>query len=420
MTHDAAAARRPGTAPRAVPRPWNRRFRLPVKIADAYLLTSVLEATLRGLFWFAGLLVAFAVISAVRRVVADQLPVSVMFELVLYQMPRAILFTLPISILYGTAQTFTELSTRGELTALGTGGMSLPRMVRAPLVLGVLLALIAFWLQESVVPRAERQSKDVARQSAMDSTAVQKDFRLSDLDNGRIIQADIFEPKTRTLINPSITLFNESKQVGMEIVAERAQWDIASGEWIFFNGRSRFTPRIESVNPKPEELPLGFWTQFEQLDVDVMPDPEFLKEQTRTINYHLDKKNYEMLSITDLRSYLNKQPLWLAEVTSPKVKEDILRRMRSLKFGIHDKIATPLVCLVVILIGAPLGVRPQRSASAGIAMGMSLVALLVYYIVWSWSSQIGKAGLGNPYVMAYLPITLTLLIGLVLLKMKSR
>ena len=396
-----------------------------MKIADAYLLGSVCEATLRGLVWFAGLLFAFSVITAVRRVVADQLPLIVMMELVAYQMPRVFLFTLPISVLYGTVQTFTDMSTRGELTALGAGGMSLPRMVRAPMLWGAILALCALMLQESIVPKAQRQYQDVLVKRALETSAAQQDFEMTDLGSdgrgGRIIFADVFEPKTRTLINPSITLFNEDKQVGMEIVAERAQWDIAAGKWIFYKGRSRVTPRLKSMSlPAGELPPFVTWTNFDQLEVNVLPDPKFLKEQGRSIQYHLDKKNYEMLSISDLRAYLLKHPSWLTDEAAPKVREVIQRRMKSLTFGIHDKIATPLICFAVVLIGAPLGVRPQRSASAGIAMGLSLAALLVYYVVWTWASQLGKGGLGNPYVLAYFPLTLTLVIAAVLMKIKSR
>lgn len=415
---------RPGIAPHAVPRPWRKRFRLPIKIADGYLLVSVFEATLRGLIWFAGLLASFAVITAVRKVVADQLPVSVVFKLVAYQMPRVFLFTLPISVLYGTVQTFTDLSSRGELTALGVGGMSLPRMVRAPLVWGALVAILAFWLQEAVVPQAERENRNVIMVNALNSQTPQNNFQMTDFGGGgrggRIIMADVFIPKTRQLIAPSVTLFNEDKQVGFELIAKEARWDIRKGKWTFYEGRSRFTPRIESPGTGISELPNVTWTTFSQLDVDVVPDPRTMGDRARTIQSHLEKRNYEMLSINDLRTYLNKQPKWLAEVASPQVKDLIRLRISSLTFGIHDKIATPLVCLAVVLIGAPLGVRPQRSASAGIAMGLSLATLLIYYVVWSWISQIGKGGLGNPIVLAYTPLTIILIISAVLMKIKSR
>jgi lipopolysaccharide export system permease protein len=414
----AASSRRPGVAPHAVPRPWRKRFRLPLKIADSYLLSSVIGGTLRGLCWFAGLLFAFAVISAVRRVVTDNLPLGLTIRIVICQMPRILLFTLPMSLLYGTVQTFSDLSTRGELTALGVGGMSLPRMVRAPIGWGVLLAILAFWLQEGIVPRAERRGKEIFAQELMNAAGTQQDFLLVDQNASnrieRLIQADLFDPKSRTLINPSIQLFNEKKEIVFDVRADRAQWDIAAGKWVFYNGATTIKPPDQGAT-----LALPSRSKFTELAIDVLPNPKILKQKSVTLQENLDKKNYEMLSISDLRAYLRKQPELLERVTYPNIQKKISSRIKSLTFGIHDKIATPLICIVLVLVGAPLGVRPQRSGG-GFAMGLSLAVLLLYYIVWSWVSQIGKAGYGDPYILAYSPLVLTLVIGLVLMKMKSR
>jgi lipopolysaccharide export system permease protein len=86
------------------------------------------------------------------------------------------------------------------------------------------------------------------------------------------------------------------------------------------------------------------------------------------------------------------------------------KRADSAAFGIHDKIATPLVCVALILIAAPLGLRPQRSAG-GFSLGLSLMILLIYYVVWTWATQVGKQGTANPLFMAYLPLALTLVVG---------
>jgi lipopolysaccharide export system permease protein len=412
------ATQRPGVAPHAVPRPYFHRFRPPLKIADRYLLASVIGGTLRGLCWFAGLLLAFAVISAVRKIVTDQLPLMLCARIVFYQLPRILLFTLPMSVLYGTVQTFSDLSTRGELTALGVGGMSLPRMVRAPLAWGVLLAIFALCLQEAMVPKFERRGKEIVTQTLLDAAGLQQDFLMVDQSDAnrieRVIQADVFEPKTRTLLNPSIQIYNEQREVAFDIHAERAQWDVQSGNWIFYNGYAKATP-----NGKDGEVPLPAASRFTQTTIYGLPNPKLMKRKAITIQEQLDKQNYEMLSISDLRAYLNKQPALLEKVTYPKIRDRVVTRMKSLTFGIHDKIATPLICIALVLIGAPLGVRPQRSGG-GFAMGLSLAVLLLYYIAWSWVSQVGKAGYGMPILLAYGPLALTLVIGGVLMKLKSR
>lgn len=415
---NASSGLRPGVAPHAVHRPWRKRFRLPLKIADSYLLGSVIGGTLRGLCWFAGLLLAFAIMNAVRRVVTDQLPLGLTIRIVICQIPRILLFTLPMSLLYGTVQTFSDLSTRGELTALGVGGMSLPRMVRAPIIWGILLALLAFWLQEGLVPRAERRGKEIFARELMNAAGAQTDFLMVDQNAAnrveRLIQADVFDPKTRTLLNPSIQLFNEKKQIVFDVRAERAHWDVQNGKWIFYNGISQLRPPDSGTS-----LPLPSVQKFSELAIDVLPNPKVLGQKAVSLQENLDKKNYEMLSISDLRASLSKQPALLEQVTYPKIRERVNARIKSLTFGIHDKIATPLICIILVLVGAPLGVRPQRTGG-GFAMGLSLAVLLLYYIVWSWVSQIGKAGYGDPYILAYSPLLLTFSIGAVLMKLKSR
>jgi lipopolysaccharide export system permease protein len=350
-------------------------------------------------------------------VVADQLPLSLTMRLVACQMPRILLFTLPMSALFGTVQTFSDLSTRGELTALSVGGMSLPRMIRAPLVLGVILALLAFWMQEDVVPRSERKYKEVVHEGMLNASASQTDFLLVDSPGNRVqrvVQADYFDPKSRLLAHPSIQIWNDKREIALEITANSARWDLASGKWIFYEGTSKVTPPS-----KGKETVFSTVTNFTQLQVDVLPNPKAFAATTMDINEQLEKRNYELLSISNLRAYLRKQPQLIEAATYPSIKEKIANRMRSLEYAIHDKIATPLICIAVILIAAPLGVRPQRSGN-GFAMGLSLATLLVYYIVWTWASEIGKAGILNPYLMAYLPLLLTLGIGGVLMKLKSR
>ena len=87
-------------------------------LADGYLLWSVLGATLRGLGWFAGLFLAFAIVSSARRVAESNLPINMALEAVALQMPRIVLFTIPAALLFGAVSTFTEMSSRGEITAL--------------------------------------------------------------------------------------------------------------------------------------------------------------------------------------------------------------------------------------------------------------------------------------------------------------
>jgi len=88
-------------------------------------------------------------------------------------------------------------------------------------------------------------------------------------------------------------------------------------------------------------------------------------------------------------------------------------------YGIHDKAATSFVCLFLVLVGAPLALRQQR-AGGGYSMGISLVVLLIYYVLWTWAQALGRTGEVNPILFGYAPVLLTAAVGLVLFWKKNR
>ena len=399
-------------------RSW--KSHLPLKIADSYLLSAVLAGALRGLMWFGGLLLVFSIMNAMSKVMKYSLPPMLMIQLVLYQLPRLVLFTLPAATLFGSVSAFTEMSASGELTALGVGGMSLWRMLRAPLILGIVLSISAFILQENVVPWGESSYQQMMREGSS-KLGEQTDFTIIDRDNQgqleRVISAKVFDPASQTLTEPRIQIYNTDRQIATQISAKTAKWDDAKGIWIFYEGTQYFFPKAKQNAPTQSPSPVTI--RFQQFVVNTMPNPKAMNNKTITLQENLEDKNFEMVPIAVLWNYRAKQPQYLKAATSSEVKTRVSSRINSLTYGIHDKIATPLMCFVVLLLGAPLGVRPQRSGS-GFSIGLSLLVLLVYYVVWSAASNIGKQGASAPLFLAYLPLGLVLGVGLIMLKKKSR
>lgn len=413
----------PGTKNKARKSTFTRSWKshLPLKIADSYLLSAVLAGALRGLMWFGGLLLVFSIMNAMSKVMKYSLPPMLMIQLVIYQIPRLVLFTLPAATLFGSVSAFSEMSASGELTALGVGGMSLWRMLRAPLILGLILSIGAFILQENVVPWGESSYQQLISAGSAEVGA-QPDFTIVDRDNQgqvqRIISAKEFDPATQTLTEPRIQIYNSDRQIAVQISAKTAQWDEANGKWVFFEGTGTQFLFAKSKSGVPNQSP-PVTTHFRQLVVNTMPNPNAMNNKTITLQQNLEEKNYEMVPISVLWNYRAKQPQYLHTANSEQIKSKVIGRINSLTYGIHDKIATPLMCFVVLLLGAPLGVRPQRSGG-GFSIGLSLLVLLIYYLVWNAANNIGRQGANAPLFLAYLPLGLVLGIGLVMLKKKSR
>ena len=410
-------------------------------LADGYLESKVLGGFFQGLMWFVGLFLAFVLVSGAQKVAQHKMDIGLVVQFIALQIPRIVVFTIPSALLYGTVSTFIEMSSRGEITALMAGGMSLWRMLRAPLVSALVLAGVAFWLQESIVPQCELKRGTIAATALQGASAAQIfPIITKDKKTGRIqrtIQADAFDAKNVILTNPDVRVDQEDGS-SIHIRAETARWDKVREEWVFVNGRTAVEPAPGAFN-QPDKGKFGRMPFQEQsFRTEMTLNPADLTTSARDLPGQLMAHNFEMVSLAELRDYRAQ----LVERThktqkdfaatqrtghmDAKLKATFENNIRGFKsesraatFGIHDKLATPLIVFAMVLIGAPLGVRPQRTASSGLALGVSLMVLLGYYVVWTLSSQWGKAGGSQPLLPAYLPFFILAGIGLFLTWKKS-
>ncbi len=351
------------------------------------------------------------VVTAFRRIVDNQLSFNEMAAFLIYQTPRMILFALPMSVLYGTLQTFTELSKNSEYLAFSASGVSLLRMLRAPLLWGALLTIFSYFLQEFLVPQAEMGKEKIMLHHLSEKAASQTNFRYDDPPNGkgplrRLIQAERYDVPTNSLIRPRIQIYNDDHQMSMQITAEKAQWQ--DDHWAFYNGS---TVRLGGA-----KSPM-MTAKFSEMRVQ-LPTPQFLRSRASRFQQYMQEGDFLLVPLPAVMRYRRKLQ---AQLQNLRGGEDISFSSKLISiatYGIHDKISTPLICLVLVLVGAPLGVRPPRS-TGNYAAGLSLLVLVLYYIVSTWNSALGRGGIGQPLLMAYLPLALTTGTGAILLWRKS-
>jgi len=389
-----------------------RSYMLP--LVDSYLLWGFLGSAVRGLCWFSGLFLAFAVVSGAQKVAQKGVPFMAALEGIALQMPRIILFTIPAALLFGAVSNFVEMSAKGEVTAMMAGGMSIKRLMRGPLILTAFLAVLMFWLQETVVPGAELRKGELLVKAA--SVMATQGFKIVDLrpDGAveRVVQAKSFDPDKKLLLEPRIQIFRLDNTVQTEIAAKRGFWDDKLKVWTFQDGIIRTNP--DNKQAASVKIPFTETT----IQAKMAPNPTNLKGVASGARGQIDRQNYEMVSWQQLSAYRAEK---LAEFTKATGKErkQLRKEVRGLTYGIHDKFAMPLVAFGMVLVGIPLGIRPQRTASAGMAMGLSLIVMLSYYMFWVLCTNVGKGGIALPELVAYLPVIGLFITGSVLIAKKS-
>jgi lipopolysaccharide export system permease protein len=83
------------------------------------------------------------------------------------------------------------------------------------------------------------------------------------------------------------------------------------------------------------------------------------------------------------------------------------------------RIAIPWSSVVLVLVGASVGSRPQRSSS-GMGLGLSVVIVFIYYVIMSFCKTLGEAGFLPGVFAAWIPNVVFLAIGSVLTRRANR
>jgi len=393
-------------------------------IADRYLLREVLTGAFRGLVWFAGLFLMFAIVTQAKTIREEHLPFLLVVRIVWLEFPRILLFTIPASLLYGTVQAFVEMSARGEITALNAGGMSLLRMLVGPLSVALVATGITFYVQEVWVPYSQLAKSDM-KLDAVRQIGKQLGFTYADYrgDGGfsRILQAQSFDPVTHVFLRPAIQVFRENNSLQYEVFADRADWNPSDSTWVL----TSHVRVITAPDPDAPMDPSGNQTMTSSTSCnswtikgDVIQDPGTLEVESYGMGEQLKDQNYEMVSMRDLVVYRNHLISNMAAATG-RDRHELKKRIASATYGIHDKIDTPFLCLALVLIAVPLGIQQRRTANPGLALGLSMLVLVVYYMTETLTTQLGKGGGLPPLVAAYLPLALMTGLGLELVRRKS-
>ncbi|HEY9835620.1 MAG TPA: LptF/LptG family permease, partial [Vampirovibrionales bacterium] len=189
----------------------------------------------------------------------------------------------------------------------------------------------------------------------------------------------------------TLTILDRS-QIGLNqiISAESAIWNPKENTWDFFNGT------VYLIAPDGSYRNI---VRFEHQELKLPRTPLDLASRGR---------DYGEMSIAQAKERL-----------------EIIRfggsdkNIRELEVRIQQKYALPFVCVLFGLVGATLGLGPRR-ASKATSFGISIIIIFGYYLTAFLANALGQLAILSPFMAAWLPIALGLMIGVFLLVRASR
>jgi LPS export ABC transporter permease LptF/LPS export ABC transporter permease LptG len=286
--------------------------------------------------------------------------------------PQILHFVTPVAVLVAVLITFGLLSRRNEITAMKAAGISIYRVTLPAVALGLVVASFMFGLSEYVLPPtnkvAGRDHNVIKGRPPQASTTNQHRWILG--SDGRFYNYDFLEPRPgggAALYGLSIyDVTTPDWQLRDVLYVARAAWNGVSYD-LERGYRRTFVPAAE------------FRTIPQARSREIEP-PSYFGQEERAA---------DTLRFAELRLHIASLELLGLDVTPLRVQ-------------LHRKLAFPVVCVVMTLLGIPFAfVVARRGALWGIAA--SVVIAIVYWACLSMFDTFGNNGLLPPLLAAWAP-----------------
>jgi len=369
-----------------------------VTLLDRYIFKSVLLtfAAAIGLFAFV-LMLGNTIRDLLGPLLTGQLGWGLVPELLFLLLLAVAPFALPLGMLTGVLLTLGRLSADSEITAMRAAGLSLPRIARPILLLGLISAAGAIYANFQAMPHGrvtyEVKLTEAIRANPLRSIVPKtfiRDFR------GKVFY--IGDKQGSMLHDIWFWRLDDEGQVTEFIRAESGQveYDDATNDLILTLTRGQ----IEQRNPKN---PANFSESPRTLSF-ANSEPQRLPLDRVFGRAYVRQKKLPWMTYSELRA---EQARLAAKTAAPGEEEQL------------EKFNTALAVLSFALIGVPLGIKVSRRETSA-NLGVAVMLALGYYFLTVMVGWIDRHPEYRPDLLLWIPNLVFLALGLWLFRRAER
>jgi lipopolysaccharide export system permease protein len=366
-----------------------------MRILDRYIVKSLISIFFATILIFCFLYVLIDATSQLDEFIDRQVSGSILIEYYLNYLP--IILSQPISsvaCLIAVLFTFSSMSTNNEIIAMRASGLNFWRITRPAIMFGLIISMMVFWVNESLVPEATKVTNEIRNENMvlLADRIKRKKEKIRNLTfyglKNRLYFIDTFDPDTNELKGVTIIEHDERQNIKQKIVALRGSWTGIA--WKFYQCQVT----LYSVNEENEPVKIKYYVD-KLMDIKETPD-DFLKQRL----------NVTSMNIRQLDDYIDRFS-----------RSGAIKALNSLRVDLHQKIAYPFGNFVIVLIGLPFALMIRsRKGGTFVSIGVALILGFLYYVTNAVALAFGKSGLFAPMISAWFAPLLFSVIAIVVIE----
>ncbi len=286
------------------------------------------------------------------------------------KLPFFSIIAIPFTTLVATILTIGVFTRSSELIAMKSSGISYLRICTPIILVGFLITLVTFGLNESIIPACNRQV-EIAwdRIKNRERSRFVRFHRWYRGKDGDIYYFQHYDPTTHTISGFSQFEIDSNMNILSRIETRKMVWE--TDRWLSMDGRFidldsdtytvisdyRFDEKVSSIPEKPDD---------------------FSKEY----------KDSDEMNLHELRDYI-------------QLLSSIGFNTREYEVDWHTKFSIPFLSLIMVLIGIGFATQNPRTSSGMVGIGMAIFIGAFYFIFFRITIEIGQASKMHPILAAW-------------------
>jgi lipopolysaccharide export system permease protein len=346
-----------------------------MKLVDRYIAGVVATGTLIALLVVVGMDVFFTVVDQISSVGKGGYTFGVLLQYVALTLPQSFYELFPMAALLGSLMGMGTLASHSELIAMRASGMSIWRIVRAVMQVGMMMLVVSIIVGEWVAPVAEQYRQHLRVTTIDQGISFLGSEGLWVRNERRFINARRVLDRN-SLADLNVYEFGNDGQLRKATHATHAVF--TAGQWELYGVQeSAFSADGVTASRPGKEV----WPTLLAPDLlgIVVLKPKFMSVQ----------------DIGQLIGYLDENGL----------------DSRPYRFAFWGRIMTPVAAMVMLFISVPFVFSSLRSVSAGQRIFIGVMTGFGFYILSQVVGQMGQVYGLPPLLTMLVPNLLFMLFG---------
>jgi LPS export ABC transporter permease LptG/LPS export ABC transporter permease LptF len=376
-----------------------------IKYFDRYIIREIAPPFFIGLLIYTFVLLMNQILQFSEIFITRGVSFKAAVVILIYLIPSILAFTLPMAVLMGVLGGLSRLSSDSEIMAFKTLGIGYKRLLRPVMIFSVCGWLLTSYLTLYFAPHSNYRLIQTLYQSVL--TKVQ--FKIHPREFNESI------PNTVIFIQ-GITQTRDWKNIFVYFSNPPEEPRVISAN----RGRLNFYPEMKravlelfdgTLHSYPLSDPEKYGvTSFKKIEEEINVESLFTsisqKKRLREKDIGELFKDIKLIKQDFDGPVEKKEEATRKEFDYSRTKKEYL----SYLVEINKKFALPFVCLIFGILGLPLGASTRKGGRTS-GFTISLGIILIYYVLITAGEKMAMDGKLSPFLGAWGPNILLLLIG---------